>query len=121
VFAGNAIDNSSKELEARGVQIVRADARDLNAMLAELGQRSIQSVLVEGGANVAGKLFDAGLVNKVSFFIAPLIIGGRDAPGAIAGQGVDRLAHAFELEDLEVVARGSDLEVTGYPKRKQRD
>ena len=122
VFAGNKADDSrAQELEARGVQIVRKDSRDLNALLAELGQRSIQSVLVEGGANVAGKLFDADLVNKVSFFIAPLIIGGREAPGAIAGEGAAQLAQAFELEDPEVVARGRDLEVTGYPKRKQRD
>jgi diaminohydroxyphosphoribosylaminopyrimidine deaminase/5-amino-6-(5-phosphoribosylamino)uracil reductase len=122
VFAGHAIDDSqAKQLEARGATILRNSARDLNAVLAELGQRSIQSVVVEGGANVAGRLFDAGLVNKVSFFIAPLIIGGREAHSAIAGEGADRLAEAFELEDLEVVARGRDLEVTGYPKRKQRD
>lgn len=122
VFAGNAVnDSSAREMEARGVQVVREDARDLNAMLTELGRRAIQSVLVEGGANVAGKLFDADLVNKVSFFIAPLIIGGRDAPTAIAGGGADRLAEALELDDLEVIARGLDLEVTGYPKRKQRD
>jgi diaminohydroxyphosphoribosylaminopyrimidine deaminase/5-amino-6-(5-phosphoribosylamino)uracil reductase len=122
VFAGNAIDDSqAKELEARGATILRNSARDLYAVLAELGQRSIQSVVVEGGATVAGRLFDAGLVNKVSFFIAPLIIGGREAHSAIAGEGADRLADAFELEDLEVVARGRDLEVTGYPKRKQRD
>lgn len=122
LFAGNATNDSQvKQLEAHAVQIVRKEARDLNAMLSELGQRSIQSVLVEGGANVAGKLFDAGLVNKVSFFIAPLIIGGRDAPAAIAGEGVDKLAHAYELDDLQVIARGRDLEVTGYPRRKQRD
>ena len=122
VFAGHAIDDSqAKQLEARGATILRNSTRDLNAVLAELGQRSIQSVVVEGGANVAGRLFDAGLVNKVSFFIAPLIIGGREAHSAIAGEGADRLAEAFELEDLEVVARGRDLEVTGYPKRKQRD
>jgi diaminohydroxyphosphoribosylaminopyrimidine deaminase/5-amino-6-(5-phosphoribosylamino)uracil reductase len=86
-----------------------------------LGQRSIQSVLVEGGANVAGKLFDAGLVNKVSFFVAPLIIGGREASTAIAGEGARTLADAFELDDVELIPRGRDLEVTGYPNRKQRD
>lgn len=122
VFAGNAVNDSHAGiLETHGVQIVREAARDLNGMLAKLGQRSIQSVLVEGGANVAGKLFDAGLVNKVSFFIAPLIIGGREAPAAVAGQGAEMLADAFELDDLEVVVRGRDLEVTGYPKRTQRD
>ena len=122
VFVGNAVDDLRvKQLAARGVEIVQESARDLNAILASLGQRSIQSVLVEGGANVAGKLFDAGVVNKVSFFIAPLVIGGREARAAIAGEGAQTLADAFELEDIEVIQRGRDLEVTGYPKRKQRD
>ncbi|HEY5883727.1 MAG TPA: dihydrofolate reductase family protein, partial [Pyrinomonadaceae bacterium] len=122
VFAGTAVNDSQvRQLETRGVQIVSGEAKDLNVVLAELGQRSIQSVLVEGGANVAGKFFDAGLVNKVSFFIAPLIIGGREAPPAVGGEGAQSLADAFELEDLEIIPHGRDLEVTGYPKRRQRD
>ena len=122
VFAGNATgDSQINQLKASGVQIVRDDAGDLKAVLTELGQRSIQSVLVEGGATVAGNLFDAGLVKKVSFFIAPLIIGGRTAPPAIGGDGAETLADAFDLEDIEIIPRGRDLEVTGYPKRRQRD
>ena len=107
-------------LESRGVEVVQNQTagRDLRAMLDELGRRSIQSVLVEGGAGVAGKFFDAGLVNKVSFFVAPLIIGGREAPNAVAGEGAETLAEAFELQDLEIIQRGRDLEVTGYPRRK---
>jgi diaminohydroxyphosphoribosylaminopyrimidine deaminase/5-amino-6-(5-phosphoribosylamino)uracil reductase len=121
VFAGQSVESEKVEqLRTSGVEIVRGEtnARDLTAMLDELGRRSIQSVLVEGGATVAGKLLDAGLVNKVSFFIAPLIIGGRKAPGAIAGEGAATLAEALELNDVEVHSRGRDLEVTGYPKRK---
>ena len=121
VFAGAVDDSQVKQLEASGIEIVRESARDLQVILAGLGQRSIQSVLVEGGANVAGKLFDAGLVNKVSFFIAPIVIGGREAPAAIGGEGAQTLADAFELEDVELTRLGRDLEVTGYPNRKGRD
>ena len=74
---------------------------------------------MEGGANVAGALLDAGLVDKVTFFIAPRLIGGREAPSAIGGPGVERLSEAIDLEDVEIVQRGSDFEITGYPKRKK--
>ena len=119
IFAGDAPSAKSESL-ARGVEVVRdaANGRDLALVLAELGRREIQSVLVEGGANVAGKFLDAGLVNKVSFFIAPKIIGGSDAPTAVGGQGARKLAEGIELQDIEVTQRGQDVEFTGYPRRR---
>lgn len=121
VFAGDVPEEStSDELEARGVEIVRdaAKGRDFQSILDELGRRSIQSVLVEGGASVAGRLLDARLADKVSFFIAPVIIGGSDAPTAVAGKGARTLAEALKLYDVEIIPRGPDIEVTGYPKTK---
>jgi diaminohydroxyphosphoribosylaminopyrimidine deaminase/5-amino-6-(5-phosphoribosylamino)uracil reductase len=108
---------NSSTLESRGVEVVRlaGGARDLAAVLAALRDRSIQSVLVEGGATVAGALVDAGLADKFSFFIAPLVIGGRDARAAIGGAGAERLADALRLRDVEVARRGADVEITGYP------
>jgi len=76
----------------------------------------LQSVLVEGGAKVAGEFFDAGLVNKITFFIAPKIIGGATAPSAIGGVGIERMSEALELEQISIVQRGKDIEVTGYPR-----
>jgi diaminohydroxyphosphoribosylaminopyrimidine deaminase/5-amino-6-(5-phosphoribosylamino)uracil reductase len=107
-------------LESAGVEVIRdaTNGRDLTTILEELGQRSLQSVLVEGGGNVAGNFLDAGLVNKVSFFIAPLIIGGRAAPTAVGGKGAETLAEALDLQDVEISQRGRDIEVTGYPKAK---
>lgn len=86
------------------------------AVLQELGDRSIQSVLIEGGAATAGRFFDAELVNKVTFFMAPKIVGGAGAPGAIGGSGVEKMADAWELERVAVVQRGKDLEISGYPR-----
>jgi diaminohydroxyphosphoribosylaminopyrimidine deaminase / 5-amino-6-(5-phosphoribosylamino)uracil reductase len=120
VFADSSSASvSCAGLEARGIEVVRdiANGRDLEAVLDHLGQREIQSILIEGGASVAGKFLDAALVNKVSFFLAPMIIGGRDAPNAVGGLGADKLIDANELQDVEITRRGRDIEVTGYPKR----
>jgi diaminohydroxyphosphoribosylaminopyrimidine deaminase/5-amino-6-(5-phosphoribosylamino)uracil reductase len=70
--------------------------------------------LIEGGSRIAGALLDAELVNKVTFFIAPLIIGGREAPAAVGGVGAEKMADALRLSDVEIIQRGADIEVTGY-------
>src|SRR6185503_13169391 len=64
IFAGNSASSATSDAMPRGVEVVRdsANGRDLAMILGELGRREIQSVLVEGGANVAGKFLDAGLV-----------------------------------------------------------
>ncbi|HEX5885810.1 MAG TPA: bifunctional diaminohydroxyphosphoribosylaminopyrimidine deaminase/5-amino-6-(5-phosphoribosylamino)uracil reductase RibD [Pyrinomonadaceae bacterium] len=105
-----------KQLLEKGVEVVNSERSDLLAVLRELGSRSIQSVLVEGGAAVAGEFLDAGLVNKVTFLIAPKIIGGVEAPSAVGGRGVDLMSEAPELERITVVQHGNDIEITGYPQ-----
>ena len=89
---------------------------ELTSILTELADRSLQSVIIEGGAGLAGKFVDAGLVNKVTFFIAPKLVGGTAAPSAIGGDGVEKMADALELECVQMVQRGKDLEITGYPR-----
>jgi diaminohydroxyphosphoribosylaminopyrimidine deaminase/5-amino-6-(5-phosphoribosylamino)uracil reductase len=103
-------------VESQGIEIIcdGAGGRDTLQILEELGRRSIQSVLVEGGGGVAGAFIDAGMVNKVTFFVAPVIIGGREAPGAVSGIGAEKMANALRLKDVEVTQRGKDLEITGY-------
>ena len=102
-------------LQARGVEVINKSDQ-FSSMLEEMGRRSIQSVLVEGGATLAGFLIDARLVNKITFFIAPIIIGGDDAPSAIGGTGAEKIADALELESIEVARHGRDVEITGYPQ-----
>jgi len=107
----------AKNLEAEGVEVIQIaeGGRNLRGVLQELGKREIQSVLVEGGAEVAGSFYDAGVVDKISFFIAPLVIGGKDAPTAIGGQGAQQLSSAMRLRDVKFSNHGDDIEVTGYP------
>jgi diaminohydroxyphosphoribosylaminopyrimidine deaminase/5-amino-6-(5-phosphoribosylamino)uracil reductase len=108
-------------LEEHGVEVMvlPADAQDrvnLVALLTALGRREVTSLLVEGGGTVLGSFFQARLVDKVMAFLAPLIIGGREAPGAVAGEGVGHLADAPRLERVQVEWLGEDLLVTGYPE-----
>jgi len=117
VIAGTGADeNRVRELESKGIEIVRKGNRDLFELLDELGRRSVQSLLVEGGSGVAGRFIDAGLVNKITFFVAPKIVGGSEAPSAVGGVGVELMKDALQLEHVEITQRGDDIEVTGYPR-----
>lgn len=79
-------------------------------VLADLG---IQSVFVEGGAVLAGALVAAGAVDRIAWFLAPMLIGGAGAPPAIAGDGAPTLALAPRLQDLAVARVGEDVLVRG--------
>lgn len=98
-----------------GVEFVSENARDLQAVLEKLRQRDLQSVLVEGGAAIAGAFCDAKLVDKITFIVAPIIIGGQTAPLAVGGSGANSLETVLRLRDLQIIERGGDFEFTGYP------
>ena len=83
-------------------------------LLRYLGRNQKISLLIEGGSSVHGSAFDQGLVDKVVAFIAPRLIGGIESPAAVGGTGVDRLAAASLLRDVEVATAGPDLMVSGY-------
>jgi diaminohydroxyphosphoribosylaminopyrimidine deaminase/5-amino-6-(5-phosphoribosylamino)uracil reductase len=107
-------------VEAAGAEVLplpmAGDHLDLSALLNELGQRVVLSLLVEGGGVLLGSFFDAGLVDKVHAVISPAVIGAADAPAAVAGQGAYRMADALRLRDVSVRRLGEDILVTGYPQ-----
>jgi len=87
---------------------------DLRGLLKALGEREITSVLVEGGGILLGTLFDSGLVDKVITFIAPIVIGGKEAKTAVAGKGIDKMAEAIKLKRVKIERFSEDLMVSGY-------
>lgn len=117
VFTNSRDNQKIDELRKNGVDVVESEmgGRDLTNVLAELKKRNLQSVLVEGGSEIAGAFCDARLVDKVTFIAAPLIIGGREAPVAIGGSGANTLSAALRLQDISVERLGEDIEITGYP------
>lgn len=85
----------------------------LGELLRHLGDDGVQSLLIEGGPEVSGSFLDAGLVDEVWCFIAPIIIGGVSATPAIKGTGVNRLVDALRIERPMVERLDGDLLVRG--------
>jgi diaminohydroxyphosphoribosylaminopyrimidine deaminase/5-amino-6-(5-phosphoribosylamino)uracil reductase len=89
-------------LRLKGAEIIEvapdADARAATlAALQELGKLGVLSVFVEGGAHTHGQFVDSGLADRVCAFIAPKIVGGVDARGAVGGVGAERLDNALKM------------------------
>ena len=81
---------------------------DLRWLLERLGAESITSLLVEGGGEVNASFLLQGLAQRVAFFYAPMILGGRDSRRAVAGEGAKTLAESLNLTGLEWRRLGAD-------------
>ncbi|TDI91421.1 MAG: bifunctional diaminohydroxyphosphoribosylaminopyrimidine deaminase/5-amino-6-(5-phosphoribosylamino)uracil reductase RibD [Chloroflexi bacterium] len=94
---------------------------DLAVVIGELGTRGLHNVMIEAGGELAGAFVEGGFVDKVAAFIAPKIIGGRDAPGPIAGPepGITSLADALTLERVTHTVIDGDILVEGYVRQIQ--
>jgi len=108
-----------RALEEKGVEILLLPGRegrvDLDALMRKLGERGVCQLMVEGGGNLNYSLLEAGLVDKLMLFMAPLIIGGRESPTSFEGAGVARLEEAWRLKDMEIKQYDGDLLLIGYP------
>ncbi|MGH7252194.1 MAG: bifunctional diaminohydroxyphosphoribosylaminopyrimidine deaminase/5-amino-6-(5-phosphoribosylamino)uracil reductase RibD [Nitrospiraceae bacterium] len=106
-----------ERLRAKGVPVVVLPAHrgrvSLRACLTRLGRMSITSLLLEGGSELNASALRAGLVNRVLFYVAPMLLGGRDAKGVIGGQAPQRLAGALPVTDLRTQWIGRDLLIEG--------
>lgn len=107
-------------LAAAGVVLLEipAGARgglELAALLGELARRDVLRVLVEGGGRLHGALLDAGLADRVSVFVAPVILGDPGAPGLATREAPPTaIASALRLERVTVERHGADTLVRGH-------
>jgi diaminohydroxyphosphoribosylaminopyrimidine deaminase / 5-amino-6-(5-phosphoribosylamino)uracil reductase len=107
---------SAERENAEGVDVVRTSGRaDLASVLAEMHTRGIQSVIVEGGALVIADFLRAGLWQKLIVFVAPMFVGGENAPSIFSGQAADRLTEAYRFRFDRAEMLGRDLMLTAYP------
>lgn len=105
------------ELQARGHEVVVFPGKailDFRLVMAELAKRGIQSVLCEGGSSLTSALFEAKVVDKVIAFMAPKIVGGKNAKSPIATWGVGHMDAALVLHDILIRRFGEDVCVEGY-------
>jgi diaminohydroxyphosphoribosylaminopyrimidine deaminase/5-amino-6-(5-phosphoribosylamino)uracil reductase len=87
----------------------RQPAIDLRWLLKKLGAGNMTSLLIEGGGEVNASFLLGGLAQRVVFFYAPKILGGRDSKKAVAGEGAKSLADVIQLRDVEWKRLGPDL------------
>ncbi len=92
---------------------------DIRALMRTLAEREITSVLIEGGGEVHASALASGVVDKVAWFVAPKLIGGREAPGPLGGLGIDRLSEAVSLDRVSVARMGNDIFVEGYISKQR--
>jgi diaminohydroxyphosphoribosylaminopyrimidine deaminase/5-amino-6-(5-phosphoribosylamino)uracil reductase len=108
-----------KKIEKTGAEVLFVNKIknriDLNELLKKLGKKNIASLLVEGGSEVNGSFVDSKLVDKVLFFISPMLIGGREAYSSVGGGGISALKNAIKLKDVSVKKIGQDYLFEGYP------
>lgn len=105
-------------LEAVGVDVVVAsgenEAARVVSALNELGSREIQSLLLEGGPHLAGAFFEAGEVDWLTLFLAPMVLGGKQARASVEGSGVEQVADAYRALRMQSDRIGDDLLITAW-------
>jgi diaminohydroxyphosphoribosylaminopyrimidine deaminase / 5-amino-6-(5-phosphoribosylamino)uracil reductase len=105
-------------LRKMGAEILEynGERADLAALMQEMGKRGVISVLVEGGASLNASALESGIVNKVMFFIAPKIIGGKESFPVVGGRTYRDLARAYRVSDTLIKKFGEDILIAGYIK-----
>jgi diaminohydroxyphosphoribosylaminopyrimidine deaminase/5-amino-6-(5-phosphoribosylamino)uracil reductase len=103
-------------LETHGVDVIVATGEHeparVRSALDQLGAADVSSILLEGGPHLAGAFLDAGEVDEVRLFLAPMILGGRTARDPLEGEGVELIADAARALTLECERVGEDLLVS---------
>ncbi len=107
---------STDALRNAGVEVIVAsgqnEAARVTYALSELGSRGVQSVLLEGGPHLAGVFLEAGEIDEARIFVAPMLVGGRDAKAAIEGEGVEWIRDAARAVSTDVELIEDDVLIT---------
>jgi diaminohydroxyphosphoribosylaminopyrimidine deaminase/5-amino-6-(5-phosphoribosylamino)uracil reductase len=105
------------DYEKRGCTVLAVKERDghvdLHDLMGQLGQRKIDSILLEGGGTLNWSALENGIVNAVQAYIAPKIFGGKDAKSPVEGGGVALPSEAALLENMTVTKLGEDFLIEG--------
>ncbi|MEZ6122171.1 MAG: bifunctional diaminohydroxyphosphoribosylaminopyrimidine deaminase/5-amino-6-(5-phosphoribosylamino)uracil reductase RibD [Planctomycetaceae bacterium] len=106
-----------RSLQKAGAEILVCTGCDrverAQSLLDALGQRQMTHCLLEGGAGLLGVFFDGGLVDEVHVFVAPKLVGGRQALGPVGGQGKERIPELPSLSGMRIRQLNSDVLIEG--------
>ena len=96
----------------------RSKKVELKRLMKELGKLNILSVMIEGGSSVNASALSSKIIDKIMFFIAPIVIGGIDAIASVGGKSPALLNKAFRVQNIKVRKVGQDILLESYPSYK---
>ncbi len=107
---------ATEALETAGAEVIVATGENeparVGSALDQLGARDVTSILLEGGPHLAGAFLDAGEIDEIRLFLAPLVLGGRSARATLEGEGAEAIAGAMRALTLDCEQVGEDLLVS---------
>jgi diaminohydroxyphosphoribosylaminopyrimidine deaminase / 5-amino-6-(5-phosphoribosylamino)uracil reductase len=117
VIVSRAAPRSATDaLEAHGAEVIVAPGENEPARVISaldlLGSADVASIMLEGGPRLAGAFLDAGEIDEMRLFLAPVILGGRTARDPLEGEGVEQITDALRAQSLSCERIGEDLLVT---------
>ncbi|MEA2155667.1 MAG: diaminohydroxyphosphoribosylaminopyrimidine deaminase [Solirubrobacteraceae bacterium] len=105
--------SATEALEMAGAEVIVATGENeparVRSALDQLGSAGVTSILLEGGPHLAGAFLDAGEIDEVRLFLAPLLLGGRAARDPLEGEGVERISEALRALTLDCERVADDL------------
>lgn len=121
IFTSRTYDRAKAEqLTTAGVRLFETSGEtrtDVNDLLRMLGENGISSLFIEGGGTVNSAFLENRLIDKVVLYFAPKLIGGKNAPTFLEGNGFGLMKEAIDLADGEFTKIGKDFKFTGYPEK----
>lgn len=119
-----ASQEKQTELSRRNITVisVQDDKGQINLKKAMqvIGENGIDSLLLEGGGTVNASALSADIVNKLAVYIAPKLIGGKDAISPIMGQGVLNMSDVYKLKDMDINRIKDDIYIEAYIDRSEK-
>ena len=109
----NCQQSKINELESFNVEILQCEEKDgrvdINDLMIKLGEKGIDSLLLEGGSCLNAAFLEAGCVDEVYAFIAPKIIGGEHSKSPIGGKGIELMKDAITFDKVEIEQIENDI------------
>lgn len=118
-----AAEEKLAALEHMGVDVIKVKATEKRVDLYEamnvLGKKGIDSILLEGGGQLNASALEADIVNKLTVYIAPKLVGGEKAVAPVMGKGVQHMSDAYQFKDVQTYQIGEDIVIEAERDRSE--